>query len=170
MRLRPANFPIVRIAQVAAMLFKFKKIFDSLTNQSNPLEIIELFQLKQSGYWQQHYHFGKTLERGVPAIGKLSRELLIINVVAPLLFARSRYLDKPESVELIFDLLMSLTAEDNHIIKQWKQANAKVDNAYESQAYLELLNDYCKKKQCLQCRIGCYLLGKKYSELAVINF
>ncbi|UZR93187.1 DUF2851 family protein [Chondrinema litorale] len=170
MRLRPANFPTVRIAQAAAMLFKFRKIFDMLTNQSNPLEIIELFHIKQSAYWQKHYHFDKILERGVPAIGKLSRELLIINVVAPLLFARSRYLDKPESVQIIFDLLLNLPAEDNHIIKHWKQANTKVSNAYESQAYLELLNIYCKKKQCLQCRIGCFLLGKKYSELAVINF
>ena len=160
MRLRPVNFPTIRLGQIAALLFQHKKLFDLLTNQNDPLDIVKLFEVKQSDYWLKHYQFGRLLHSGVPVIGKTSRELLLINVVVPLLVARSKYLDKPELASLGFKVLSELKAENNHIIKKWKSIKSDISNAYESQAYMELIESYCKKNQCLQCRIGHSLLGK----------
>jgi len=152
LRLRPANFPSVRIAQFAAFMqaemFLFSHIreaqeFNSLLNGS----------WQVSDYWQQHYYFGKQGGNG-GKFGKFSQNHLMINTVVPLLAAYGTYTNRPEYLKIALDLLAKIPVEQNHIITYWKDLGFKVSSARDSQALLELYHQYCSVKRCLECEIG----------------
>ncbi|MEM1137960.1 MAG: DUF2851 family protein [Bacteroidota bacterium] len=160
MRLRPPNFPTIRIAQVATILYHHKKIFDTLTNAKVLTQPHSIFQVTTTAYWQKHYDFTKEFHSGTPKIGKTSQELLFINVVVPLLVAKANYLDSGSGYAKGLALLMQLRYEDNKIIRKWKALNAPLKYAADSQAFIELFENYCEEKKCLECTLGNYLLKR----------
>ncbi len=161
MRLRPMNFPTLRLAQLASILFYHKKLlayFESLVGKS-PKKIFE--NTVQAAYWQDHYHFGKKYPKKLPFIGLASKESLLINVVAPLLVARASHLGQEDIFAKALALLQNLRGEKNAIISNWEHLGMKAESAYISQSVIELNNEYCSQKKCLECSIGNYLLKEK---------
>jgi hypothetical protein len=154
LRLRPANFPTVRIAQFAALLHKQQSLFDTLINLTPIKNLKDLFSCKASPYWQTHYHFGKTTNKNYEQIGTESINNLLINTVAPLLAAYSMQTDNEGFIAKALALFEQLPAEKNHITAQWQELNLPIKTAFDSQASIELYNEYCVKKKCLACRIG----------------
>jgi hypothetical protein len=158
LRTRPYNFPTIRIAQLAAMLKNSDKLINLIYEKKEIKEYLNFLKTPVSLYWQEHYRFGEKIKGGVPGITETAVYNIIINVVIP--FKTARYMaglsegfpNEP------FALLEKLPAEINKISKEWERASIKMKTAFDSQAGIELYNQYCLKRKCLYCSIGTYII------------
>ncbi len=156
-RLRPSNFPTLRIAHLAALMAEHKNLFSLCIQGQSPAAYIQLLQLQPSTYWKEHYTFGKTAS-SVTALGKESKENIIINTVVPLLVCYAEEKGNSYYTEKAIALLEALPAENNKITRLWKDLNMPLANAFDTQGSLELYNQFCMQKKCLTCPVGYSLL------------
>ncbi len=161
LRLRPANFPTVRLAQLAAFIHHTPHIFDTFLSFSDKSQWSTLFQTKPSPYWQKHYNFGKPSAKLLHGMGSSSSDNILINSCVPLLAAYSIHINEPEYMDKATHLLENLKPESNHITKKWKERGVDSVNAFDSQALIEIYNRYCLKKRCLSCKIGVGIIHQK---------
>ncbi|MBL7691271.1 MAG: DUF2851 family protein [Flavipsychrobacter sp.] len=155
MRMRPANFPTVRIAQFAALVQRSVHLFSQIIETHSVKEIIPLLDVKASEYWDTHFRFDSVAEHGTPkALGRTSIENIIINTIAPIQFLYASRQDTDALRERALQLLEEVPAEGNKIIRIWQENGWEVSNAAQSQALLQLYNNYCSSKRCLECTIG----------------
>ncbi|GAB4472095.1 MAG: DUF2851 family protein [Thermoflexibacter sp.] len=159
LRLRPANFPTIRLAQFAQLLHKKKSLFNAFTQTENFEQLYQFLDIQQSDYWQKHYTFGKESQGKIIGLGKQSIANLIINTVVPLLVAYGNQKDNPSFIDRAIYFLEQIHAEKNHILSAWEKVGIKAQNAFDSQALIELYNHYCLEERCLQCNIGISLLS-----------
>jgi hypothetical protein len=157
LRLRPSNFPTLRIAQFAALLREKGNIFTSLLECDTRTSLVKFFSNEPSAYWETHYHFRKKVN-AVPGLGHDSIHTLSLNTVVPLLAAYAIARDDYSYMERALTLLHELPAESNRIVREWSLLSLRSKSAYESQALIELYNNFCSKRRCLDCSIGAYLL------------
>jgi hypothetical protein len=158
MRMRPANFPTIRLAQLSVLLFQRKHLFQSIIGASTK-DATSFFYVEQSEFWQKHYHFNKEAKKGIKGIGDQSAKILSINVAAVLLVAYGHYTNNELYTEKAVSFLEAQKPEDNVITRQWKELGIKLNSAAESQGAIELFNNYCKDRRCLQCNIGSQILS-----------
>jgi hypothetical protein len=159
LRLRPVNFPSVRIAQFAALLHKDVYLFDQLVNINTAKELLIKLQATASGYWDTHYRFDTPSSAAIKKIGKLSAQNIIINTCVPLMYAWSKVMQRKDTRKRSIEILKQISAEENHVIDRWKDIGIKVNNAVESQALLQLKISHCSEKKCLTCSIGKRLIN-----------
>ena len=158
-RLRPANFPTVRIAQLATMLTVAGGLFSKVLEAVNINELMELLEVSASDYWNDHFIFGK-ISRSYPKVtGLQAANILIINAVVPLLFANGRYRDSEMICERAVRYLEETNPEQNSIIDGWESAGISAESAFYTQALIHLRNNYCRKRRCLECRIGAKVIS-----------
>jgi hypothetical protein len=159
-RTRPGNFPTIRIAQFAQLLHQNPHIFHFLIH--SPLKkLIKHLSIKQSAYWQRHYQFGKPILGKIPSLGTTSIENILINTVTPLLVAYGKHQDEVSYIDQALEMLQNLPAEKNKITQYWKELAMPVKTAFDSQALIELFNNFCSAKRCLQCNIGIKLMQQE---------
>ncbi|MDD4636472.1 MAG: DUF2851 family protein [Bacteroidales bacterium] len=158
LRIRPDNFPHVRIAELAAFVQKSENLFSKIIEAETLNDFRSLFKVAASRYWDTHFSFTHESPRVVKSLGKRATDVLIINVAVPLLFIYGRNNDRSDLEERAFQLLESLPPEQNYIIYSWSSAGMKVENAFDSQALIQLQKEYCDVKKCLCCRFGHKLL------------
>lgn len=154
LRLRPANFPTVRLAQFARLVTEQASLFSLLVQEESIKGITKALAVQQSDYWQQHYTFGKKTTAKVPALGKSAIDNILINTVVPLLVCYANQKANRLFLDRAVEWLEQLPAESNHITHSWQELGLKVKNAFDSQASIELYNYFCTQKQCLQCNVG----------------
>ena len=154
LRIRPVNFPTLRISQFADLIYKSSHLFSKVIEIKDVKLLYKLFELKTNEYWDTHYTFGKESKRKTKIFGKHAADNIIINTVIPILFLYGKEKDNEELMTRTLDFLEQLKAENNRIIKKWLSIGLEVKNAYFSQSLLQLYNEYCLKKRCLECRIG----------------
>ena len=157
MRLRPSNFPTIRIAQLARLIAENSNLF-SLFIHSDLNELNGKLKLVQSEYWQKHYTPGKRSKQPIPGLGQASINNIILNVTVPLLVGYGRELDELHYQDRAIEFLATLKPEDNRITKMWNSLGIKLINAAESQGSIELFNAECSYKKCLSCGIGYQIL------------
>ncbi|MDO5316219.1 MAG: DUF2851 family protein [bacterium] len=172
MRMRPSNFPTIRLAQMAQLIHKNGTLFSKIKAAKDTAEAKALFDVAASEYWETHWRFNKRLpnppdplKRGnhgsrktAKHLGDATADILIINAVTPLLFCYGK-LHKDESVcETALQFLEDTEAEDNAIIRHYASCGITAENAMQTQALLHLYSYFCKRKRCLDCRIGNVLL------------
>lgn len=160
LRLRPANFPTLRIAQLAQMLFRNANLFSVFVYAEKSKTLEKILQVGASEYWQKHYHFGKEAKRIASKLGKSSLENIIINTICPLLALYAQENKKQELMDKAISFLEQLPAEKNSITEKWEKIGLKASNAADSQAQIEQFNAYCSTKNCLACSIGTNILRK----------
>jgi hypothetical protein len=160
LRLRPGNFPAVRISQLSALLNRHPHIFDLFTGFEDAKQLGKMLRLAPSEYWQSHYNFCKPSIKKLNGIGKNSTENLLINTAVPLLAAYSQYTDESKYMDKALSILESLSPEKNKITRMWEELEVSIGNSFESQALIELHNNYCLKKRCLSCKIGVGLINQ----------
>ena len=158
MRLRPSNFPTTRIAQLAATIHHFPKIFSKLMHHESLDELYSLFNQPISSYWQQHYDFGKKRKTPLKHMGKQNANRLLINVIPTILMAYGLYKKDLSYQKKAFHFLEMQKSEKNNITDLWASLALPITNAFESQATLEIYKNYCLPKKCLQCQIGISLV------------
>ena len=160
MRMRPSNFPTIRLAQMAQLIHKNGCLFSKIKAAKNTVEVKALFDMEASDYWEMHWRFGVSTESKPKHLGETTADVLTINAVAPLLFCYGK-LHKDESVcETALQFLEETEAEDNAVIRHYAQCGIKAENAMQTQALLHLYSYFCKRKRCIECRIGNVLLHK----------
>lgn len=160
-KLRPVNFPTVRIAQLAALLNKYQNLWEILIDADGLDKIFNIFDVTASEYWNNHYVFGKESTVRQKTLGTNSINVLVINVLSLMFFAYSNYKGDERFIDKALHLLESAKAESNTIISDWKKCNIIPKNALESQALLHLKTEYCSQRKCLQCIIGKEIVGTK---------
>ena len=161
LRLRPANFPTVRLAQFAKLIQENINLFSVILHLDNIENVSKTFKIEQSAYWQEHYVFGKKATGKVPIIGETSVENIVINTVVPLLVAYSKQKDDERYLEKAIRFLEELPAENNKITKHWQTLDLPMKTAFDSQAGIEWFNQFCSTKKCLSCEVGISLLREK---------
>jgi hypothetical protein len=158
MRLRPVNFPSIRLAQFASLLFNQESLLSKVIDCPNVEELTALFEVKASTYWDTHYHFNKESVVGEKRLGASSASLLVINAVLPFIFVYGRALANDELCNRALSFYRQIPGELNVITRQWKNAGLDTSEAFYTQALIGLKSDYCDKLRCLDCRIGNLLL------------
>lgn len=158
LRLRPANFPTLRLAQFASFLSQHKHLFSQLIACESIQELRQLLSATQSSYWQQHYQIGKQSKKAIPPLGEEAITNIIINTVAPLLAAYSLQKDETLWMDRAVEFLSKLPAENNAITREWANLQWKASSAFDSQGLIELKNNFCAKRLCLSCSIGANLI------------
>jgi len=159
-RLRPANFPTVRISQLAAMLSVTGGLFSRVLEVHDFSSLKQVFMVSASEYWNDHFIFGKKSREVVKKTGSQATDIFLINAVIPVLFAYGYSRDHSEICERALSLLDDIDAEENIIVDEWRKAGINAESALYSQALIQLRNEYCRKRRCLDCRIGCKLISK----------
>jgi len=154
MRMRPANFPTVRIAQLARLVYQGEDLFDKAMAAAGPGEWERMFEVEVSQYWRTHYTFGQISPPRNKSLGKTAVHGLLINAVAPFLFLYGTVLHSPRHCDKAVQLLQALPAEDNHITRKWTELGMRPLNAAQSQGLFQLKTGYCDGYKCLECAIG----------------
>lgn len=154
LRLRPQNFPHIRISQLARLYHGQRMGLRALTECCNVDDVQRLLHTRVTDYWQTHYSFGHESVRNDKCLSASSLALLTINTAIPMLFAYGRHTSCEVLCCRALDFLDSMRAEDNHIIRMWRDCGLEVRTAGDSRALIQLKNEYCDRRDCLRCRIG----------------
>lgn len=161
MRLRPQNFPHIRISQLAELYYSRRACLSALIECTTAEQIRGVFKTSVTPYWETHYVFGSTSCKTMKNISLQSANLIIINTAIPVLFAYGRHKSDNKLCDRAIGLLEQLRAESNHIVRMWRACGIDVADAGESQALIQLKKEYCDKRDCLRCRIGYEYLKKR---------
>jgi hypothetical protein len=155
LRMRPQNFPTIRLAQFAALIIKSNHLFSKILDIREIKGLRDLFtEIQVNPYWEEHYRFDAPSKPSSKNLGQSSVDVLLLNTLAIFLFSYGKHLQLEYYISRSMKLLESLPKEENNIINDFDVLGVKVKNAFESQALLELRNNYCNFKKCLQCGIG----------------
>ena len=157
---RPDNFPTIRLSQLAMLYHLHRNLFSKIIEANSIEEIYKIFNLSVSDYWKTHYNFDKSSPKKEKSLSKSFIDLVIINTIIPIRFAYANANGK-EISETLTDLLSNIPSEKNSIIEKFTTFGIKSKNAFQSQSLLELKNEYCNHKKCLQCAVGLELLKNK---------
>jgi len=160
MRMRPGNFPTMRLAQLAKLIFQSYHLMAAIIETEEIKAIEKLFKIEASTYWQTHYTFGKEAKKHTTELTKSAIELLLINAVVPTLFEYAQSIGSEKLNNKAMGILQQLPPEKNNITKGWEILGIKALNAFDSQALIELKTQYCDAKKCLSCKIGNKILQR----------
>lgn len=158
-RMRPNNFPTIRIAQLVGLYAVHQNLFSKLMSISKKNDFYDLFGFTINEFWQTHYTFEKASKKSPKKLTKPFIDLILINTIIPLKFVFLQHRNELIEEEFLA-LIKQIQPEKNSIITKFSERNIESKNAMESQALLELKNNYCAHKRCLQCAIGNQLLRK----------
>ena len=154
LRLRPANFPHIRIAQLACLYHRAYGLLSRIMETETLQGVRDILKRGTSEYWLTHYTFGGSSPSRPKTLSNTSLDLLIINTVVTFLYAYGLHKGNRVLCARAGSFLEELKAENNYITRMWEQCGMKASNAADSQALIQLKKEYCDKKKCLYCRIG----------------
>ena len=160
LRMRPQNFPTIRLAQLAVLIQQSEHLFSKVLEAENVNIVKRWLSVTANDYWHYHYRFGEPSAYRPKTLGGDMVDSIIINTIVPTLFAYGLYHGKEEIKEKAIAWLQATAAEKNHITKGFKDVSITNANAFDSQALIELKNEYCNYRRCLDCAVGNALLKK----------
>jgi hypothetical protein len=158
LRMRPANFPTVRLAQLAMLIVDSIHLFSKIKEENDLQNVKKLLNVTANDYWHYHYNFDEPSSFKKKNLGQQMINNIIINTIVPILFAYGHYHKQHQYKDKALVWLAELTAEKNSIINGFSSLQIKSKNAFDSQALIQLKNEYCAKKRCLECAVGNKLL------------
>ena len=154
LRMRPGNFPTVRLAQLAMLINESSHLFSKIKEAGSVDKIKKWFEVSANDYWHYHYSFDKPSPFKKKKPGTTMINNIIINSIAPVLFTFGHYHDEQQYKNKALIWLEEVKAENNSITKGFEKLGIENINARDSQALIELKNEYCKQKRCLDCAVG----------------
>lgn len=169
LRLRPPNFPTIRISQFSSFVATRRSFFAGLLELRTVAEAITFLQVSVSPYWRSHYRFNSTSDSRGHDLGQSSAEVILVNAVIPLLAAYARYNESPEFMEKALRMVEHLGPEENSITRRWSDLGSPPQNAGEAQGQIELFNTFCREKRCLQCALGAAIVRPPDNEPVVAD-
>lgn len=162
MRIRPTSSPQLRLAQLAAIINNdFQSLFSRILEAKDVGKIRLMLHQNASEYWQTHYVLGKSSDRKSKYVGDSSLDVILINTIIPILFAYGKHLSDESYCDRALSFIEQIKPESNSIIKSFASYKLIAENAYDTQALIQLRKEYCDKRKCLFCRIGYQMLSNK---------
>ena len=158
LRLRPINFPSIRIAQFANLIFNSSHLFSKILELENANELEKIMNGSVSEYWERHFILDRSSIKKSKHLGKEAINNIIINTIVPFLFVYGKQKADEKYINRALLFLEQIAGESNSIIKKWDSMGVSINTAHSTQALLQLKNEYCNSKKCLNCSIGNYLL------------
>lgn len=159
MRMRPANFPSIRLSQLARLLYQSDTLIHEILLLNSLEDVTGVFEVSASEYWNRHYRFDKfTRDNSEKKLGFGSIQLIIINTIIPFLFTYGVLQKNEENRDKAFQWLRQMKAETNSICKGFKKLGINAKNALQSQALIHLKTTYCDQKRCLECHFGHHII------------
>ena len=152
--MRPSNFPTVRLAQLAMLVHESLHLFSKIKESGDVNTIKKLLQVRANDYWHYHYVFDEATAFKKKKLGDQMIENILINTVIPMLFTYGHLHNENVFTDKALQWLEHIKAEKNTITKHWKSFGVSNENALESQALIELKNNYCDLRKCLECAVG----------------
>jgi hypothetical protein len=160
LRMRPANFPTIRLAQLAMLLHNSEHLFSKIKETTSADELKKMFEIQANDYWNYHYIFDEKSDFKTKRLGVQMINNILINTVVPIVFSYGLHHDDERYKEKAIQWLAEIPSEKNHITTGFEKLGYSNKNAFDSQAFIQLKNNYCEKKQCLECAIGISILKK----------
>ncbi len=160
-RLRPPNFPTIRISQLANLLHQHQNLFSKVIEIDSMKAFYDLFKINTSEFWETHYTFGKQSKSSKKILSRSFIDLLLINTLIPIKFSHAHFLGK-DVEDSILNLIYEIPSEKNRVIEKFNELKSVSKNALQSQALIQLKNEYCDKNKCLQCAIGSSILTRNH--------
>lgn len=160
MRLRPVNFPTIRLAQLASLIHKEGTGWSDTLLHKDYKQIKEILRVEVSDYWKEHFLFGKKTKKHKVSIGPDLTNQIVINLLLPFSLLRSRLEGRNDKTEELTEILYGVAAEKNSITGYFSELGLKPDHAADSQSMIELKTQFCDFKRCLDCRIGHIILKR----------
>ena len=161
LRMRPANLPTVRLAQLAMLIHQSTHLFSRIKETKTVADVQALFSVTANDYWHYHYTFDEATPYSPKTLGRQMVNNIIINTVIPVLFAYGVNRNEQALKDIPIKWLLQLPAENNNITTRWKEKEVLNQNALDSQALIELKKNYCDKRLCLDCAVGNKILPVK---------
>jgi hypothetical protein len=158
LRLRPSNFPTIRLAQFAMLIYNSSALLSQIIESETIDQITHFFKIETSEYWNTHYNFDLKTKNKKKILGQQATNLILINTVIPFLFVYGKFKDEEKFCKKALNFLEILDRENNHIIRKWKSLGITTSSAFFTQALIHLKHFYCDKKRCLECQVGHELL------------
>lgn len=165
-RMRPANFPTIRLAQLAALVCKSSHLFSKTMDFHSAKDVIDCFKVSTNDFWMYHYKLDDQPSSGAKekSLGTQTIENIIINSVCPMLFAYGMYHKDEKLKEKAVEWLEHISPEKNSITNGFERLGVQNKNAFDSQALIHLKNFYCDERRCLECGVGNLVLGRSCRE------
>ena len=160
LRMRPGNFPTIRLAQLAKLIEQSSHLFGKIKSASTLQQLKQMLALTANDYWHYHYRFDEVSSFKEKVLGRQMTDNIIINTIIPVVFAYGHLKQEQPYKNKALRWLEETTAEQNNITRQWTALGLVNNSAYDSQAYIELLKTYCRGKNCLNCSIGAAILKR----------
>ncbi|HEY5461645.1 MAG TPA: DUF2851 family protein [Hanamia sp.] len=160
LRMRPANFPTIRLAQLAILIHNSEHLFSKIKETHSIIEIKKMLALEANDYWHYHYVFDEETDYKVKKLGNQMIDNIIINTIVPILFSYGLHHNEELYKEKAIKWLEEISPEKNAITKGFEKLKYTNTSAFDSQAFIQLKNEYCNYKLCLQCAIGNSILSK----------
>lgn len=154
LRMRPGNFPAVRLAQLAMLVHHSVHLFVEIKEAAEVKNVKSRFDITANDYWHYHYRFDEHSAFRKKKLGTAMIDNIVINTIAPVLFAYGNYHNEQLYKDKALQWLEETTAESNVITKGFEKLGLENRTAYDSQALIELKNNYCHPKRCLDCGVG----------------
>ncbi|HOA39463.1 MAG TPA: DUF2851 family protein, partial [Flavihumibacter sp.] len=159
LRMRPASFPDIRLAQLAALIQQYPDIHRHWITCRHWKEAATMLAVTASAFWDYHYQPAEASPWQPKKLGEDAIHYLLINAVVPMLFAYAQTMSMPALRQTAINWLQNMPAETNQVLQGWQRLGLTVSTAADGQALLELTKHYCLLKKCLDCRIGQYIIG-----------
>lgn len=159
-KLRPMNFPTVRLAQFAGLIGHSQNIFSQIRDTNQIENINQIFECEPSSYWQTHYRFGVESPISYKKLSEEFIQLIMINAVSPVLYTYGQLYDEPKYIDKAINILELLDGEVNVITKGWKSLGVSTKSAFDTQSLIHLSTHYCKEHRCVSCKIGHEIMGR----------
>lgn len=154
LRMRPANFPTVRLAQLAMLVHQSEHLFSRILETKESKEVVQFLNVTANDFWHYHYQLNATSDYKTKVLGEQMAENILINTVVLVVFAYGLYHNNQSYKDKALEWLMQIKGEQNSVIKSWKSFGVPAENALQTQALLELKKNYCDKRKCLDCAVG----------------
>ncbi|PVD50368.1 DUF2851 domain-containing protein [Terrimonas sp.] len=160
LRMRPGNFPTIRLAQLAMLINNSLHLFSQVKAAASVKEVVKLLQVTANDYWHYHYKFDDITSYKEKTLGRQMIDNILINTVIPIVFAYGHIHKEQVYKNKALKWLEDISPENNHITRQWKQLNIQNITAADSQSLIQLTKKYCLQKKCLSCAIGVAILKR----------
>ncbi len=160
LRMRPGNFPSIRLAQLAMLIHQSSHLFSKILEAQDFNSIKQLLSVTANDYWHCHYTINEPTNFRKKQLGNMMIENILINTIIPVLFAYAQHHNNEQLKQKAIQWLQQLPKEKNSVTKNWEEAGIQHQTAFDSQALLYLKKNYCNKKRCLNCAIGNSILKR----------
>lgn len=153
LRLRPPNFPTIRIAQMSAIVISYDNLLSKILSINDIGEFYSFFNIETNDYWATHFLFEKASKYQKKTLGSTSIDIIIINAIVPVLFCYGIMHDDQKLKDKSINFLGELKPENNLVVRSFIKMGLSVRDAQQSQATMHLYERYCRRRRCLECRV-----------------